>query len=191
MPGAARLGIPVDPDAALKPPQAHRLLGRTFEAPRLAGLATGATRFVHDMTLPNMLHARVVRPPHYHARLVALDAGLDERLEGGHLVRDGSFLAVAHANEWTVTRLAAQVAAAARWSPERGLDAEDVFARLVDNPRISLPVVGGVALEAPVPPPAEPPANAMATLSARFQRPYQMHAAIGPSAALAHPTAIS
>jgi CO/xanthine dehydrogenase Mo-binding subunit len=178
------LEIPIDPEVAVKPPQAHRVLGRTVEARGLAGLATGASRFVHDMTLPGMLHARVVRPPHYHARLAGLD-DFGERLQGGHLVRDGSFLAVAHADEWAAVRLAARVAAAARWSPERGLDAENVFARLVGNPRSSLPVVGGVALDAPVPPPPDPPADAVTTLHARFQRPYQMHASIGPSAALA------
>jgi nicotinate dehydrogenase subunit B len=183
--GGRPLGIPVDPEVAVKPPQAHRVLGRPVEAQGLAGLATGTSRFVHDMTLPGLLHARVVRPPHYHARLAGLD-DLGERLQGGHLVRDGSFLAVAHADEWAAVRLAARVAAAARWSPERGLDAGDVFARLVGNPRTSLPVVGGVALDAPVPPPVDPPADAGATLRARFERPYQMHAALGPSAALAH-----
>ena len=182
--GGHPLGIPVDPEVAVKPPHTHRVLGRSIEARGLAGLVTGRTRFVHDMTLPGMLHARVVRPPHYHARLVALD-DLGERLEGGHLVRDGSFLAVAHADEWTATRLVARVAAAAHWSPERGLEPGDVFERLVGNPRTSLPVVDGVALGAPVPSPLDPPADAVVTLRARFQRPYQMHASIGPSAALA------
>jgi nicotinate dehydrogenase subunit B len=182
--GRHPLGIPVDPQVAVKPPQAHRVLGRSIETRGLAGLVTGRTRFVHDMTLPGMLHARVVRPPHYHARLVALD-DLGERLQGGDLVRDGSFLAVAHEDEWTAMRLVPRVAAAARWAPERGLDPGDVFERLVGNPRTSVPVVNGVAIDAPVPPPLDPPGDAVATLHARFERPYQMHASLGPSAALA------
>jgi len=185
--GGRPLGMPVDPEAPVKAPGAHRVLGRPRQAPELTGLVMGTSRFVHDMTLPDMLHARVVRPPHYHARLVGLEGDVAARLpDGAHLVRDGSFLAVAHPDEWTATRLAGRIAAAARWTPERGLDAGDVFARLVENPRTSLPVIEGAAVEQPVPPPLEPPAGAVATLRARFERPYQMHAAIGPSAALAH-----
>lgn len=184
--GGRPLAIPVDPKIAVKPPDAHRLLGRPFEAPGLADLATGAARFVHDMTLPDMLHARVVRPPHHHARLDRLEPDIESRLSGGELVRDGSFLAVAHADEWAATQLAARVAAAASWSPKQGYDAADIFEQLVTNPRTSLPVIGGASVEGPIPPLAEPPADAVATLNARYMRSYQMHASMGPSAALAH-----
>ena len=184
--GGRPLGIPVDPDVPVKPHDAYRVLGRPAEAPGLAGLATGATRFVHDLSLPNMLHARVVRPPHYHARLDRLDDDLESRLADGHLVRDGSFLAVAHEDEWMAVKLAERAAAAARWSPERGLDAREISELLLENPRESLPVVEGTPVKSPVPPMPAAPANAVATLRARFERGYQMHAAMGPSAALAH-----
>jgi len=180
------LSIPVDTEVAVKLSAEHRVLGRTVTAPGLSGLVTGATRFVHDMTLPGMLHARVVRPPHSHARLEALDPKIESHLRGGFLVRDGSFLAVAHADEWITTRLAIRVAAAARWTREQGLDAGDIYERLLANPRSSRPVIDGAAVEAPLPPPLPAPADATATVTARFQRPYQMHASIGPSAALAH-----
>ena len=178
--------IPVDPLVRVKAPAKHRFFGRAYEAPGLAGLATGATRFVHDMTLPGMLHARVVRPPHYRAHLVRLAPEIESHLRSGQLVRDGSFLAVAHADEWTATQLAARIAAAAQWLPERGLDASDIEHLLLANPRTSLPVVDGASVQGPVPPPIDPPPGAVATLHARFFRPYQMHATLGPSAALAH-----
>jgi nicotinate dehydrogenase subunit B len=180
------LSIPVDTGVAVKPAAEHRILGGAVVAPGLRGLVTGATRFVHDMMLPDMLHARVVRPPHGNARLDALDPEIESRLRGGTLVRDGSFLAVAHADEWIATQLAVHVAAAARWTQEHGLNASDIFERLVTNLRSSRPVIDGTAVEGPIPPPFPPPADATATLSARFQRPYQMHASIGPSAAVAH-----
>ena len=138
------------------------------------------------MALPGMLHARVVRPPNQHGHLDGLEAEIELRLEGGHLVRDGSFLAVAHANEWTATQLAARIESAARWSSAQDLDTRDPWQLLLTNPRASLPVIDGAAVEEPVPSQPEPPTDSIATLSARFQRPFQMHASIGPSAALAH-----
>jgi CO/xanthine dehydrogenase Mo-binding subunit/aerobic-type carbon monoxide dehydrogenase small subunit (CoxS/CutS family) len=43
---------------------------------------TGRTRFVEDIRMPGTLHARVVRSPHHHARLLALDTERARRLEG-------------------------------------------------------------------------------------------------------------
>lgn len=184
--GGRALGIAIDPDATIKPPDAHRVLGRPAEAPILAGLAAGTTRFVHDMSLPGMLHARVVRPPHSHARLAALPDDIGQRLSSGCLVRDGSFLAVVHEDEWTALQLVERVAAAARWSAAHGLDARDISGLLTGNARESLPVIDGTPVKAPVPPLEDAPAGAVATRRARFERPYQMHASLGPSAALAH-----
>ena len=184
--GGKPLAIAVDPDVAIKAPAAYRLLGKPFEAMNLAGLATGATHFVHDMSMPGMLHARVIHPPHYHARLIVLDDSIESRLAGGRLIRDGSFLAVAHEDEWTAINLATRVALAAQWEPESGLDPTALSQLLAGNPRTSLPVVEGTPVKAPVPPLGDPPAAAIKTLSARFERPYHMHATIGPSAALAH-----
>ncbi len=180
-----RFGIPVDtgiddPPAALDPVQARRLRARRAEA-----LATGTEVFVQDLVRPGMLHARVVRPPHAHATLVELDRAA-AAMEGVHLVREGSFVAVAADDEHAALRAAARVAALARWDPGDGLDAGDVFQRLRDNPRDSLLVVHGTPVDDPIPDPDPPPPDAVVTLEAVYERPYQMHGAIGPSAALAH-----
>jgi len=37
------------------------------------GKVTGQTRYVEDISMPGMLHARVLRSPHHHARLLSLD----------------------------------------------------------------------------------------------------------------------
>src|SRR5713101_744658 len=43
---------------------------------------TGAACFTFDVTLPGMLHAKVLRSPHPHARIVAIDTGQAEALPG-------------------------------------------------------------------------------------------------------------
>ena len=178
----APFGIDVDPAAPLRPREALGHVGGAARARGLEALVRGQPYFLHDMSLPGMLHARMVRPPHYHARLAALDETVIERLaaEGVETVRDGSFLAVAAVDEYAAVRAAERLAAAASWDSGAGLPSGDIYDSLRSNERVSLPVVDGVPVEAPV-----PPAGAAATLEARYERPYQMHASLGPSAAMA------
>ena len=185
--GGQPFGIAVDPDAAVKAPSSYRFIGTAATPRGMADIVSGRYEFLHDLKLPDMLHARVVRPPHYHARLKALDDGVAERLAGCDisLVRDGSFLAVAGRDEYAVIRAVDTVAAAAEWNLGEGLEPQDVYERLWTNPRVSLPVVDGAPVEEPVPVPTPPPEGAMVTLSARYEKPYHMHGSIGPSAAMA------
>ena len=178
----APFGIDVDPAAPLRPRGALGHIGGAAGARGLEDIVRGRPHFLHDMSPPGMLHARTVRPPHYHARLAALDEAVFGRLaaEGVEVVRDGSFLAVAAADEYAAVRAAERLAAAASWASGGGLPSGDIYDSLRNNERVSLPVVDGVPVEAPV-----PPARAAATLEARYERPYQMHASLGPSAAMA------
>ncbi|MCY4501291.1 MAG: molybdopterin-dependent oxidoreductase, partial [Alphaproteobacteria bacterium] len=180
-------GIAVDPDAPLRPREALRHVGTAATARGMEALVRGRPYFLHDMSLPGMLHARLVRPPHYRARLTAVDEAVAESLaaEGVEVVRDGSFLAVAAVDEYAAVRAAGRLSAAVSWDSGGGLETGDIYEGLRTNDRVSLPVVDGTPVEAPVPPPRPPPADAVATLEARYERPYQMHASLGPSAAVA------
>ncbi|MDX1433928.1 MAG: molybdopterin cofactor-binding domain-containing protein [Gammaproteobacteria bacterium] len=183
--GGKPFGVAVDRSARVRAAAEYHYIGRRAPARGLSGLVTGATRFVQDVTMPGMLHARVVRPPHYHARLEQLDETVVGDGDEVRLVRDGSFVAVAAADEHRAVRAAARGAAAAHWSTASGLEPQVVHARLTANRRVSLPVHEGVPRQEPVPEPAAPPAQAALTLEARYERPYQMHGSLGPSAALA------
>ncbi len=52
--------------------------------------ATGAAVYADDITLPGMLHARTLRSPHPHARIVSIDTSRAEALEGVHAVITGA-----------------------------------------------------------------------------------------------------
>jgi xanthine dehydrogenase molybdenum-binding subunit len=47
---------------------------------------TGRALFTSDMALPGMLHAKVLRSPHAHARIVSIDTSEAEELHGVHAV---------------------------------------------------------------------------------------------------------
>ena len=50
---------------------------------------TGQTRFADDIVLPRMLHCKLLRSPHPHARIVEIDAGKARNHPGVHLVLTG------------------------------------------------------------------------------------------------------
>jgi xanthine dehydrogenase molybdopterin-binding subunit B/aerobic-type carbon monoxide dehydrogenase small subunit (CoxS/CutS family) len=52
---------------------------RRIDAP---SKVTGALRYAGDMTMAGMLHVQVLRSPHPHARIVALDVAAAERMPG-------------------------------------------------------------------------------------------------------------
>jgi CO/xanthine dehydrogenase Mo-binding subunit len=178
-------GIPVDPSIATKPSQKYRVIGRKKLVARdLPELVSGTAPFVHDMDMPGMLHARVVRPPHEGVRLTNPEA-LPKPADGV-VVRNGNFLAVACADEYGAIKLAEQVRTRCKWTIEVEANRKDIFEQLLTNRRISLPVNSDGASFDPVPELTPPPEHAAATFNARLRRPYLMHGSIGPSAALGH-----
>ena len=175
----ADLEIEVDPEAPCMPARARPA------APAMRGLdgmVTGRHAFLHDMEWPDMLHARVVRPPHARARLAAAPAGVAGEVaeHGMHVVRDGSFLAVAGPREWPVVKAAERLGAACRWSSEGGLPEVDACAGLVREHATRLLVQDGTPRDEPI-----PPLPAAAEFAARYERPFTLHGALAPSAAMA------
>src|SRR5256886_2024459 len=63
---------------------------KRFEDPRLV---TGSGAFVGDLTLPDMLHAAVLRSPHAHARLRSIDVAVAGAVPGVVAVLTGADIA--------------------------------------------------------------------------------------------------
>ncbi len=168
---------------ALKSPHAYTVVGRWQPRLDIPDKVRGNVAFVHDMTLPHLRYGRVVKPPQPGATLTRSPTRLD--LPGTEVVRDGSFLGVIADREELAALAAQRLAAAARWDPAPLTPLpEDIPRHLREHVDASLPVVAGTPQAGPPQPPGEP-AGAARTLTATYYRPFQMHAALGPSAALA------
>jgi nicotinate dehydrogenase subunit B len=173
-------GLQVDPNAEFTPPGAMP----EGEAMRgIGAICDGSYHFVSDIDMPGMWHARNIRPPHFHARLTRLDPKVVQRTQaaGMAVIRDGNWLAVAGPEEWQVLRAAERLARAATWDRGDGLPEGDPLDRLNSDKAQRFPLRDGMPLtDRPVPPELDAPDHA-----ARYERPYQMHAALAPSAAFA------
>jgi CO/xanthine dehydrogenase Mo-binding subunit len=178
-PFATDVEEPADPVAI----EERRWVGVGLPRVDLPAKVRGEAAFVHDLRLPGLRHARVIRPPRPGAVLVdvadiALPAGVE-------LVRRGSFLAVVADRVADAVRGAATVGAAATWQGTTdiptGLDAP---AHLEANVRSTTLIVDGMAV-VESPPPVLAHEGAATVVRAAYAKPFVMHGAIGPSAAVA------
>ena len=93
--GDKRFDTKVSADTAPKNPDEYRLIGHSGPGEGFEALVSGSMGFIHDMELPDMAHARVVRPPNYNAGLLELDEKPVRAMPGVlEVIRDGHFLAV-------------------------------------------------------------------------------------------------
>ena len=170
----ALLEVEARGDVAPKPATARGIAGRAAARLDLPDKVFGAPRYVHDLRLPGMMHARMVRPPARVATLAELREG---PLPGDAAVlRLGNLLAVVASEEWAADAAAARVAARARWDARESLpDENDLPAWIEATPAQRTEVA---RQDDPAPP-------AVHTVSARFARPYLAHGSIGPSCAVA------
>jgi CO/xanthine dehydrogenase Mo-binding subunit len=183
--GGERFDRNVSAEAAPKGPDKYHLIGHPVPAEGFEALVSGTADFVHDLSLPQMAHARVVRPPNYHSQLLDLDDRAVRAQPGVlQVIRDGRFLAVVCEREEQAVWAAARLSGLAVWDQSQGLASGDIFQQLKSNPRQSLPVVEGVPQDGPAPAATAP--TGAATLTASYQRPYTMHGSMAPSAAMAH-----
>jgi len=169
-----------------KPPAAYRIVGT--DAPRvdIPAKASGELIFVHDQRLPGMLHGRVVRPPYagfdsgefVGNSLLEVDEASVAHIPGVRaVVRIRDFVGVVAEREEQAE--AAMRALRLTWKPWPGIGPlDDMAAAISANPSTRRLLVERGDVDAAI-------AGAAQALPRRYLWPYQMHASIGPSCALA------
>ncbi|MGW1150847.1 molybdopterin-dependent oxidoreductase [Streptomyces rubiginosohelvolus] len=67
-------------------PGAGQAVGRNPGAPAGPLVVTGTARYTFDVDVPGLLHMKLLRSPHPHARIVSMDTSAALRVPGVHLV---------------------------------------------------------------------------------------------------------
>jgi len=57
---------------------------------------TGQAKYAGDTLFPEVLHAKILRPPSHDAKLKSVDVSEAEKIEGVQIIREGDFIAVLH-----------------------------------------------------------------------------------------------
>ncbi len=177
-----RFELAVDPKVATKAVASYRVVGRPLPRADIADKATAQFRYLVDLKLPGMVHARVVRPPTAGAQLQAVEA-LPATPGFIRLVRQGNFVAVVAEREEQAVAAARELrlswsAPTQRFSRDydalyatlRSAPAKGANGRKVDRSN------GDVDSALPA---------AAQRLEAWYEYPFQSHACMGPACALA------
>ena len=184
--GGKQFGRKVSGLGKPKDPEEYQVIGKPLPRLDLQEKVAGKPVFIHDLELPGMVHARVVRPPHYSAKLVSAEIELVSKLPGViKVVRDGSFLGVIAIEENQAIEAMKLLGENTIWEgitdfPSR----EKTFDHLLSQQSQDFLVVNGTTTDQPIPA-IDIPEGAERTLQAAYFRPFQMHASIGPSASVA------
>jgi nicotinate dehydrogenase subunit B len=180
------LHVQAQEESKLVAPDQFRFMGKSLPRVDIPAKVTGAAAYVQDMRLPGMVHARVVRPPSPGATLTEFDATGVESMPGVlKIVRDGNFIAVVATQEFQAVQAMRTLATAVRWQERNALPPQAQLASFLTN----LPAESATVLEQNAAPGEPDSQRAFAaggrTLAATYTRPYQAHASIGPSCAIA------
>jgi CO/xanthine dehydrogenase Mo-binding subunit len=196
--GGARLPGAVSQRVATKPSSSYRVVGQPLHREDVPDKIFGRFTFVQDVRIPGMLHARVVRPARpsplqskgtaiaqiiqgtlANASLISADESSVSHLPGFvKLVVKNDFVAVVAEREEQA--IAAAQALEVTWKDAASLPDQAGLSRAIQSAKIgntrviqdSGDVDGAIGAAARV-------------LQATYTHPYQAHASIGPSAAVA------
>ena len=176
--GGKRLGLKVNPNAPLKNPSTYTVVGKPILRADVPGKCTAKHPWLQDFTLPGMLHGRVVRPPAIGAKLLSVDENSIRAIPDVRVIRIESFLGVVAKDEWAAVRAAKEIKAT--WSDWQGLPGSEGLDHYVRQAPVdrdqSIANRGDVNAAL---------SSAAKQLSATYYWPYQSHASLGPSCAVA------
>jgi nicotinate dehydrogenase subunit B len=126
-----QLLMPVSDQVTFTEPADWKVAGKTIPKVNGRSFITGEHKYVSDMVLPGMLHAKILRPPAYGAELTDANLGAAQAMPGVVAVREGNFIGVAA----PTLQMADQAVSAiqASWKTSKQPSRAELFDYLVSN----------------------------------------------------------
>ncbi len=165
-------------NAPVKLAQQYRLVGQAVPRVDIPPKFSGRPSFIQDFAVSGMLHARLVRPPSSSAKLVSLDESSVKDVPGlVKVVQRGNFVGVVAEREEQAIQAAQRLKV--EWSETPAMPPmKDLFTHLRSLPTQDTVLIDSGEVEAAI-------AGSMRQVRAEYHLPYQAHASIGPSCAVA------
>ncbi|HEY0749432.1 MAG TPA: molybdopterin cofactor-binding domain-containing protein, partial [Steroidobacteraceae bacterium] len=171
-----------------KDPASYRVVGQPVPRKDLPGKIFASTEFCHHVSIPGMLHGRMVRPPVANAIPQSVDEGSLDKGRSEQVGRVGNLLGVVAPTEWGAIKAAQRLRVT--WSKTEAPFPS--MSELHEHIRQAAPVTGNAAnaffgKTVPYDPlPTERIIEDSArVLNAEYELPFQSHARMAPSVAVA------
>jgi nicotinate dehydrogenase subunit B len=162
-----------------KRPDQYKIVGRSIPRDDVRRKVFAQLDYVTDVTLPGMLHGRMIRPPAAGAQPVDVDESSVRDIPSLRVIRQQGFLAVVAAKEWDAIRAAERLKVT--WSqsaapfPDQGALYDHIRQAPVTTRKVE---VEEGTVDAAL-------AGAARIVEAEYEWPFQSHASMGPACALA------
>jgi CO/xanthine dehydrogenase Mo-binding subunit len=167
-------------EAKPKSPSEYRVVGKSFTRRDLPGKVYRTQKYVTDISLPKMLHARVIRPTRAACTVASVDARSIKKITGARVVREKDFVAVLAEHEWDAVRASRELKV--NWNHAKA------------SPFPAMAELHNHIRKAPVVKREEPVKKgdvegafktAARVIEAEYEWPFQSHASMGPACAVA------
>jgi len=175
-------GNPMDIKVQAKPksPSEYRVVGKSFPRRDVAGKVYRTDKYVTDVSLPGMLHARVIRPTRAACTVGGVDEASIRAVKGARVVREKDFVAVLAEHEWDAVRASRMLKVDwnhAKQSPFPPMAELHEHIRKAPVQKREEPVKRGDVNAAFK--------TAARVVEAEYEWPFQSHASMGPACAVA------
>lgn len=80
----------------VKDPSEFQIMGKPITRRDAFEKVTGKAKYTGDIQLPEMLYAKILRPPAHGAKLLDVDLSEAKKIQDLHIIQDGDFVAVLH-----------------------------------------------------------------------------------------------
>ncbi len=166
--------------ATPKDPRDYKIVGTSVRRRDIAGKIFATTDFLHHVTMPGMLHGRMIRPNAAGAHVKSVDKRSVEDIPGVQVVVQKDFVGVVAPKEWDAVKAARTLKV--EWD-ESDVGFPTDSDHLFDWIRATEAAMSKVELDngnvdAGI-------ANAARTITAEYEWPFQSHARMAPAAGVA------
>jgi CO/xanthine dehydrogenase Mo-binding subunit len=176
--GGQKFNLGISGQPALKDPSLYTVVGQSIPRLDLPNKIYGQPSYVQDLRVPGMLHGRTIHPAGIGATVANVDeSSIATVADLVKVVRNGNYVGVVARSEWGAIQAARNLKV--DWATADSLpDQSQLPSWIRQQPTTDKQIASSGDVDGAL-------SNAANVITATYSQPYQNHASIGPSCAVA------
>lgn len=125
----------ISDDVSAKPAEKWKVAGTSVPKVDAQKFVTGEHRYTSDITIPGMLHGKILRPPAFNAKLRSVDFSAAKEMKDVTVVHEGDFIGIVAPDEYKASQAIKSIKA--EWDTSPQISNKELFDHLKENTRRS------------------------------------------------------